>query len=120
VDVIIGNAEVGALSVGIGIALGIHPSGVLPAGFSPQTKDVRAMALVLPQRGSGGKTTSGTIVWGAGLEQMVEGAALGSSSRGRPEMEPVMTPKQRQREEETDDEQEHERRKSHMKPRCWK
>ena len=35
----IGNPVVGALVIGTGETLGVHASGVLPAGFSPQTRD---------------------------------------------------------------------------------
>ena len=46
VDVSTGNAKVGALSVGIGIALGLHSSGELPGGFSLHTRDAQEQVLV--------------------------------------------------------------------------
>jgi hypothetical protein len=45
---------------------------------------------------------------------------LVASTRGRPKIEPVKTPKQRQREEEIDHQQEHKQMKGHTKPRCLK
>jgi hypothetical protein len=75
---------------------------------SHQGRDFRRRWPSTP-RGSGAETTGGAIVWGAGLQQTVERAALGPSSwGGRPKREPVKTPEPRQREEETDHEQEHE------------
>src|SRR5436305_10370798 len=73
------------------------------------------------RRSSEAESTGGAIVWGARLQQTLERAALGPSSRGgRPKRVPVKTPQQRQREKGTDHEQEHEHMKGHTKPRCLK
>jgi len=51
-DVSIGDPEVRTLSVGTSEAFGGYPSGVLPAGFSPRTRDVLAQGQVsYPARG---------------------------------------------------------------------
>jgi len=47
VDVSISVPEVMTLVVGAGEALGVHPSGGLPAGFSPQARDAPAETLAL-------------------------------------------------------------------------
>jgi hypothetical protein len=121
VDVSIGDPEVRTLLVGTGEAGGGYPLGGSPPAFHLRPRTYGQRRWSSTQRGSGGETTSGAIVWGARLQQTVEHAALGPSSwGGRPKREPVKTPKQCQREEETDHEQEHEQRKDHTKPRCLK
>ncbi len=47
VDVCLGDAEVQTLLIGTGEAFGLHASGGLPAGFSPQAKDAQVQALAL-------------------------------------------------------------------------
>src|SRR5260221_7309081 len=78
VDLIISDAEVGALMVGAGGALGVESLGGSPPAFhlAPGTRRRRLSA----RRGSGGETTGGAIVWGAGFEETVERGALGPSS----------------------------------------
>jgi hypothetical protein len=54
VDVSIGNPVAGALSVGTGVALGVHADGALPVGFSPRARVAQV------------EVTGGAIEWGAG------------------------------------------------------
>ena len=73
------------------------------------------------QRGSGGETTEGAIVWGAWLKQTVHrGAHCSRFEVGRLEREPAMTPKPGQSKDEEEDEQEHDNLKGHKDPRCLK
>src|SRR5262249_41938716 len=66
--------------------------------------------------GSGGVTTGGAIIWGAGREETGESAALYPPSCGeRLKMEPVKMPQQR--EEKADHEQEYVDMKGHNDPR---
>ena len=80
VDVSIGDAEVRALLVGTGEACGVHAFGGSPAAFDLAPGAHRQRRWPSTRRGSGGETTGGAIVWGAGLEQTVERVALGPSS----------------------------------------
>jgi len=119
VDVGIGDPAIQALLVGTGIPVGVHALGCSAAAFDLAPRGYRSWAST--ERGSGAESTGRTIVWGAGLEQTVERAVLGSSSRGgRPKREPVKTPKQRQREQGATHEQEHEHVKDHLHPRSLK
>ncbi len=47
-NVSISDAEVGALVIGTGVALGVHADGALPGGFSPHTKAAQLEVLALP------------------------------------------------------------------------
>ncbi|HEX6483880.1 MAG TPA: hypothetical protein VF043_33955 [Ktedonobacteraceae bacterium] len=67
--------EVGALPVGTGEAFGIYPFGGSPPAFDLAPRTQRRWPC--RRRGSGGATTGGAIIWGAGLEQTGEPAALG-------------------------------------------
>ncbi len=79
-DVSLGDAEVQALLVGSGVALGVHALGGSPSAFHLRPGTRRHRRRLSSRRGSGGETTGGAIVWGAGLQQTVERAALGPSS----------------------------------------
>ncbi len=74
----IGDPAIRALLVGTGKALGVHPLGCSLAAFelAPRAYGSRPYT----QRGSGGETAGGAIVWAAGLGETVERAALGPSS----------------------------------------
>jgi hypothetical protein len=76
----IGDAEVGARLVGTSEALGVYSLRCSPAAFDLAPGAHRSRCWLYTRRGSGGDTTGGAIVWGAGLEQMVERGALGPSS----------------------------------------
>src|SRR5215470_15324197 len=69
VDVSIGNAEVGALSVGTGVALCVDPLGCSPTAFDLAPGSHRRRCWPSTQRGSGAETTGGAIVWAVGLQQ---------------------------------------------------
>jgi hypothetical protein len=79
-NVSIGDAEVGALVIGTGIALGVYPLGCSPAAFhlTPGAHSWRCWRY--DRRGRGGETTGRAIVWAAGPEQTMQPAALGPSS----------------------------------------
>jgi hypothetical protein len=58
------------------------------------------------RRGSGGQTTDGAIVRGAGLEETLDQRSpLRCLRRGRLKREPAKTPKQREKEEKEEHEQ---------------
>jgi len=78
--VCIGDAKVGTRSVGTGEVLGVHTFRGSSAAFDLAPGTHRQMRWPSTQRGSGGETTGGAIVWGAGLEVSVERVALGPSS----------------------------------------
>jgi hypothetical protein len=72
------------------------------------------------QRGSGGESAGGAVVWGSGLEETLEGGMDGSSPCGGSlKIGPAKTPKQRRREEE-EHKHEQQRIKGHTNPRCLK
>ncbi|HEY6541875.1 MAG TPA: hypothetical protein VIZ18_13095 [Ktedonobacteraceae bacterium] len=70
------DAKVRALLVGTGEAVGGYPLRGSPSAFhlSPGTYGQRCCPTA--QRGSGGETTSGAIVWAAGLQQTVARGVL--------------------------------------------
>src|SRR5215470_348601 len=72
----VGVAEVDALLIGAGVALGLYTLGRSPSAFHLRPGAYRSMPWSSTQRGRGGETTGGTIVWSAGLEQTVKRAAL--------------------------------------------
>jgi len=78
VDLIIGDADIGALRVGTGEALGVHSLRGSPSAF-PLAPGTRRRQLST-RRGSRGQTTGGAIVWAAGLQETVERSALGLAS----------------------------------------
>src|SRR2546429_148528 len=91
-------AKVGALSVRTGEPFGVDAFGGSPSAFhlTPRTHWGRHWPCT--RRSSEAESTGGAIVWGARLQQTLERAALGPSSRGgRPKRVPVKTPQQRQR-----------------------
>jgi hypothetical protein len=69
VDLIIGDAEVWALRVRTGEALSRHSLWCSPPAFHLAPGTHRRGCWLYTQRGSGGETTSGAVVWRAGLEQ---------------------------------------------------
>jgi hypothetical protein len=76
----IGDARVRALSVGTGVALGVHALGGSPAAFDLAPGAYWCWRWPYSRRGSGGETTGGAIVWGSWLQETLERGALGSSS----------------------------------------
>jgi hypothetical protein len=72
VDLSIGDPEIRALLVGTGETLGIDPFGRSPTAFDLAPEAYRSRCWPCTQRGSGGETTGGAIVWATGLEQTVE------------------------------------------------
>src|SRR5215469_4373460 len=72
VDVSSGNAKVGTVSGGTGIALGLHSLGCSPAAFHFTPGTHRNRCWSGSRGGSGGQTTSRAIVWRAGLEQTLD------------------------------------------------
>jgi hypothetical protein len=69
VDVSLGDAEVPALLIGTSEALSVHVLGGSPPAFDLVPGAHRPTRWASTRRGSGGESTGGTIVWGAGLEQ---------------------------------------------------
>jgi len=65
VNVRIGDAEVGALLIGTGIAVGVDPLGRAPAAFDLTPGTHRQSRRLSTRRGCGGETTSRTVVWAA-------------------------------------------------------
>jgi hypothetical protein len=80
VDLGIGDPAVGALRVGTGVALSIHPLGCSPPAFHLAPRSHWSRRWPATQRGSGGETTGGAIVWAAGLQETGERATLDLSS----------------------------------------
>jgi hypothetical protein len=74
------HAEGQALLVGTGVTLGVDSLGCSPAAFDLAPGAYCCWRWPYSRRGSGGETTGGAIVWGAGREQTLERGALGSSS----------------------------------------
>jgi hypothetical protein len=73
-------AKVRALPVRTGEPFGVDPLGGSPSAFYLRPRTYRLRCWPSTHRESGGQTTSGAIVWRAGLQETVERAALGSSS----------------------------------------
>src|SRR5438552_18325136 len=95
------NAEVKTLSVGTGEALCVHALGGSTAAFHLAPGTHRSRDWPCTRGGSGGETTGGAIVWAAGLEQTVEGGALGPCSwTGRLKLKPAQAPKHQQTEQQ--------------------
>ena len=79
-DLSIGDPEVRALLVGTSEPLGVDAFGCSPSAFHLRPGRRSSRRWPSSRRGRGGETTGGAIVWGAGLQQIVKGAALGFSS----------------------------------------
>jgi hypothetical protein len=79
VDLSIGDPKVRALLVGTSEALGIDPLGGSPTAFDLTPRWHGRRSWPSTRRGSEAETTGRAIVWGAGLEQMLERGALGPS-----------------------------------------
>jgi len=123
VNVSFGYAEVGALSVGTGVALGVHSLGCSSAAFHLTPGADKRRSRFHTWRRSAGETAGRAVKWSAWFEQTVDQRASPCCLRmAWLKMEPVKTPKQRQQEEESDHEQEHkhEHMKGHTKPRRLK
>src|SRR5215469_3426071 len=118
-NVSIGDAEVGALVIGTGIALGVHALGCSPAAFHLTPGAHSWRCLRYDQRGRGGETTGGAVVWGARLEQTVElGAHLRYSSRlDRTRVGPPKSTQPEQAKQEEGREQEKQHMMGHQHPR---
>ena len=118
-NVSVGDAEVGALLVGTGEALGVHALGGSPAAFHLTPGTYRRRRWPSTRRGSGGETTGGAIVWERGLSRRWSVVRLASPfEEESPKWKPVKTPEPRQREEKADQEQELVHMKCHNDPRC--
>ena len=79
VNVRIGDAEVGALLIGTGIAFGVDPLGRASAAFDLAPGTHRGRHRFYIKRVGAREATGGAIVWAAGHKQAEERAALGSS-----------------------------------------
>jgi len=112
------DAGVGALSVGTGEALCVHPLGCSPATFHLTPGSDRERRWLHNRREGGGEATGWAIEGGAWLEKTLDpGAQLRCCSRaGRAMMGPVEMTKLCQRENE----QEQEHMKVHKNPLCLK
>jgi len=120
-EVSIRVAKVLALRVRTSKALGVDAFGGSPSAFHLRPGPDRSRDWSCTQRGSGGESTGGAIVWGAGLEQTVDQRSfLRCLSMGRLKMEPAKTPQQREKEEKEAYEQKEENRESHNDPRRLK
>jgi hypothetical protein len=76
----IGDAGIRALLVGTGETLGVYAFGSSPSTFHLRPGAHRRSSQLSTRRGSGGETTGGAIVWGAGLQETLERSALGRAS----------------------------------------
>ena len=117
-NVSICDAGVGALSVGTGKALCVHPLRCSPAAFHLMPGTHRSRRWPYNRRGGGGETTGGAIMWGAGLKETLErGTHPRCCSRlGRTMMGPAKRTKPYQAEHEEGHEQEQEHMKGHKDP----
>jgi hypothetical protein len=79
-DTNIGDTEVRTLLVGTSEPLGVYAFGGSAAAFHLAPGTHRRWRWPSNRRGSGGQTTGGAIIWGAGLQQAVEHSVLGFSS----------------------------------------
>jgi hypothetical protein len=114
----VGDPKVRALLIGTGVAFGEYALGCSSPTFHLTPRTNRSRCRPSSRRRREGQTTGRAIIWGAGLEETVEYAALGPTGwGGRPKREPVQTPEPRRREEQADHEQEYEHMKGHTKPR---
>jgi hypothetical protein len=66
VNLIISDAQVGALRVGTGVARGVHSLGGSPPAFHLAPGTHRPRRRLSTRRGSGGETTGGAICMGSG------------------------------------------------------
>ncbi|HEX6483848.1 MAG TPA: hypothetical protein VF043_33790 [Ktedonobacteraceae bacterium] len=115
-NVRIGVPEVPALPVRTSEPFGIDAFRCSSATFHFRPGTHSSRRWLHTRRGSGSQATGGAIVWAARLQETLECAALGPSSRGeRLKAEPVEMPQQR--EEKADHEQEHVDVKGHNDPR---
>src|SRR5947207_2876851 len=80
VDMSIGDAEVGALLIGTGIAFGVDPLGCAPAAFDLAPGTHRGRHRSYDRWVAAREATGGAIVGAAELEQTMERRALGPSS----------------------------------------
>jgi len=74
------DAEVRTLPVGTGEAVGLYPLGGSPSAFHLRPRTYGQRRWPTTQRGSGGETIGGAVVWAAGLQQTVACGTLGLSS----------------------------------------
>jgi hypothetical protein len=117
-SVSIGDPAVPALQASTSETFSVYAFGGSSAAFHLEPGAHRPRRWASTRRGSGGESTSRTIVWGAGLEQTVECAALGPSPwMRRLKRKPAKTPKKHQTEE--DHEQEPEDMKGHTILATW-
>ena len=99
VDVSIGDAEVRALLVGTGEALGLYPFGSSPPAFDLAPGAHRKRCWFGPLVEGGGEAAGWTITRGAWLEEALDRGVYGPYSRVERVMtEPVQVPKPRQAE----------------------
>jgi hypothetical protein len=80
VDVSVCDAEVRALVVGTGKALGVYPFGSTPLAFDLAPGVHRKRGRSHTRREGGGEVAGRTIKWGAWLEEMLDFGADGSYS----------------------------------------
>jgi len=78
VDMRLNDSKVQALAVGTGKALGLHALWCSSAAFHLTPGTHRQWRWPSPQRGSGGESTGGAIVWRAWLEQTLQRGAHNS------------------------------------------
>jgi hypothetical protein len=117
-NVCVCQAEVGALRVGAGEALGVYPLGRSSTAFhlTPGVYWCRGRSLV-----GGTEATDRAIKRGAGLEQTVDQSASAPClCIGTLQMRPKKATKQREREEKQDHEQKQENVENHNDPRRLK
>jgi hypothetical protein len=120
-DLSISIAEVEALLVGTGEAFGGYPLRGSSPAFHLAPGEHRSRCWSSTRRGSGGQTTGGAILWGAGLEQTVDQRSSPRClSMGKLKREPAKTPEPRQKEDEEGHEQKHEHLIGHNDPHCLK
>ena len=109
-NVSLGDPEVRAPLIRTGVAVGVHASGVLPAGFSPHARGIQAEVLALHSTREWRRDDRwGNRVESEAMPQTLERSArLGCCSRlVRTMMGPANGTKQRQREDEKEQEQKH-------------